>query len=323
MTARWLRSKSSGGMRVSPYLTRAVEFADGNADVIVAFDFDNVMGTDEISRRLKEVKGVDKDNLQLFANELSNLDGITLGVTVREKISGSIKIDFKQSPIGMRSAGKQVLIHALKKNGLMIDDIENWSVTFRGNQVTISGELSESGFRQLGMLIRQPILEDFVYAGGEGPDVSTATKSKQYFNDIEHVFEELRRKELGQLSSYAKWFDRYAREIDGLSIRGVDEVLVEHGRYVADSFRDIAAGLRGNDLSRAGNVASQGDNFYAVDRHGRYGSYSTNYNRRNRRVASSLGTMSGANQAKEIFGEVDSATAKIRGEMSKKYDIDF
>ena len=51
-----------------------------------------------------------------------------------------------------------MLIHALKKHGMMIDDLEAWTMTTNGNQLLMSGALSSEGFRQIGMLIEQPII---------------------------------------------------------------------------------------------------------------------------------------------------------------------
>ncbi|MDG1873745.1 MAG: hypothetical protein P8J27_07525 [Mariniblastus sp.] len=324
MTSRWIKSKSGGTANLSEYLSEAVQFADANADMIVAFDLDGVVGKDEIEKRLSAMTIIDQSKLAQYSKSIASLKGITLGVSIGEKISGSIKLDFNADPLGMLTAGKPILIEVLKKNGLMIDDIRKWRVTSNNskNQIIISGELSEYGFRQIGTLIRQPILADFS-SESDSSQVDVATRSKQYFGDIQHVFEELRRKEIKQLSTYAKWFDRYAREIDSLPVRGVDDSLLDYGQYTADSFRDIAVGLRSNNLERAKNTTSQKDDYYAYDRSGRYGSYTTNYSRRNRTIASNMGRMAGENQAKEIFGEVEAATAKIRRDLSKKYNLDF
>jgi hypothetical protein len=72
---------------------------------------------------------------------------------------------------------------------------------------------------------------------------------------------------------------------------------------VADVFRDIAAGLRDTNFDRTESYDGQ--------------------NRRDRTKAFRLGTAKSANQAKQIFAEVESETARIRRTKSKKYDINF
>ncbi len=334
MTSRWINSKKGGITKISPYLTEAVKFSDDNADMIVAFDLGGVLGEDEIKERLKGNSDIDQSKLDQYAKTLASIEGITLGVTVRKKITGSIKIDFKSNPMGMSDVGKQILISALKKNGVMIDDFNSWDVRMDMNQLLLSGPLSESGFRQIGSLVRQPIHNDFASDEDSSSSVDEATRSKQYFGDVDHILTELRGRTTKKLSSYAKWFDRYAREIDGLSVLGVDESLLEYGQYTSNSFRDIAIGLRGNDMSREKNRANAtknsdpryGGGYGRYGRYGGYGGYGYGngmYMSRDRNVASNLGQMAGENQAKELFAEVEAATAKIRRELSKKYNLDF
>ena len=53
MTSRWVSSSKMGRMNLSPYLTQAVQFADDNADVIVAFDLHDVISKDSLQKRLE------------------------------------------------------------------------------------------------------------------------------------------------------------------------------------------------------------------------------------------------------------------------------
>jgi hypothetical protein len=335
MTSRWIRSSMVATANLSPYLTSAVKFADDNADVIVAFDLEGVLNAKEVTARLKELTEIDQNNLEVYAKTLSSIEGLTLGITVRDKITGAVKIDFKENPIGLAKDGKAMLIHSLKKHGMMIDDLEAWTMTTNGNQLLMSGALSAEGFRQIGTLVEQPIKHELVASdssSGEGaPEVNMATKSQQYFGDIQHVFKQLRAKDLNNLRTYARWFDRYSREIDKLSVLGVDETLQQYGGYVGNSFRDVANSLRGSDLDRTKSVASQQNfgNYYSTgsgsnfNRYGRWGGYNRGINQRNKIIASNLGTQAGANQAKAIMSQVESQTAAVRDAMSQKYKVDF
>ena len=329
MTARWLQNAIGATENLSPYLTEAVKFAEDNAEIIVAFDLEGALNPDEIHKELADVSLTDPESLDQDAKIMSTIKGIMLGINVSEKITGAIKIDFGENPAGLSKDAKPILLHALKKNGLMIDDLENWSLANSGgNQLLMSGPLSAEGLHQITSLIRQPIREEFFKTDSSeaGQQVNMATRSQQYFGDIQHINDQLRAMHLNNMRTYARWFDRYSREIDGLSVLGVDEVCLQYGAYVANSFRDMANSLRGSDLSRTKSVANQGSYGRAANynEYGRYGFYDNpNINERNRIIASNLGTEAGANQAKTIMEQVDSETAKVREAMSLKYKVNF
>lgn len=331
LTSRWISSKIASETSVSPYLSEAIQFADQNAQIIVAFDLANVISEQEIAKRLSESTVV-KNTVEETAKALSTIKGLTLGVTVRDKITGSIKIDFNENPNSLLPVAKDILMAALSKNGLMIDDIKSWNVMPGDNQIRLSGPLSSEGLSQIGSLIHQPIHDDFSGASqlagsGEDPSANTATRTLQYFGDVQHVLEMIRRKDLGQLDTYSKWFSRYARQIDGISSLGVDPVMVDYGTYIANAFRDVSGGMNTANLEKNKNVAAQGFSGPG-SRSWNYGyGYGTinsrRYTRNSRRSASAIGTEAGANEAKDIMREIDSETAKVSRAMSEKYQIEF
>ncbi len=331
MTTRWLQKKISSTMDISSYLTQAVKFADSNADIIVAFDLSGVLQEQEIAKRLEESGAVDASVAKIHAKTLTSIKGLTLGVTVRDKISGAIKVDFTDSPADLAAVAKKILTTALKRNGLMIDDFENWTMTTSGNQIRFAGPMTPEGLRQVGSLIHQPIATDFVggqgAGSGEEPQVDMKTRTLQYFGDVQHVLNMIRRKDLEQLNTYSKWFSRYARDIDSISVLGVDPAMVAYGTYVANAFRDISGGLNTAQLARNKNVAAQGFSGPGGGRFSYGYGYGTlngqNYTRDSRRAAGALGTEAGANTAKEVMAEIDTETAKLQKAMSEKYDINF
>ncbi len=337
MTSRWLAKTSNGRMRVSPYLAEAVKFADQNAQVIVAFDLENVLEPSEVEKRLVESGAVLEVAAPAITKTLSTLRGVTLGVTVNDKISGAIKIDFSSDPSNVTPVAKSILIAALKKNGLMIDDIASWNVSSSGNQIRLSGPMTSEGFRQIGSLVHQPLEDDMHGASGgvtsnaEPTKQNMATRTKQYLGDIDHILEIQRKKKEEQLDTYAKWFDRYARQIDGISILGVDPIAIDFGTYVGNAFRDISGDLNTSNLSKNESVASQG---FSGPGGGRwnygygYGyGYGTingrNYTRDSRRAAGAIGTEKGMNQKSATLRQIDAKESEVKKALTKKYQINF
>ncbi len=337
MTTRWLAKTTNGRMRVSPYLAEAVKFADQNAQVIVAFDLEGVLEPAEVEKRLVESGAVLEVSAAAVTKTLSNLRGVTLGVTVNDRISGAIKIDFSSDPSNVTPVSKAILIAALKKNGLMIDDIASWNVTSSGNQIRLSGPMTSEGFRQIGSLVHQPLEDDMHGASGgvtsnaEPTKQNMATRTKQYLGDIDHILEIQRKKKEEQLNTYAKWFDRYARQIDGISILGVDPIAIDFGTYVGNAFRDISGDLNTSNLSKNESVSSQG---FSGPGGGRwnygygYGyGYGTingrNYTRDSRRNASALGTEKGMNQKSDTLRQIDAKESQVKKALTEKYQINF
>ncbi len=338
MTTRWLAKTTNGRMRVSPYLAEAVKFADQNAQVIVAFDLEGVLEPAEVEKRLVESGAVLEVSAAAVTKTLSNLRGVTLGVTVNDRISGAIKIDFSSDPSNVTPVSKAILIAALKKNGLMIDDIASWNVTSSGNQIRLSGPMTSEGFRQIGSLVHQPLEDDMhgaasggVTSNAEPTKQNMATRTKQYLGDIDHILEIQRKKKEEQLNTYAKWFDRYARQIDGISILGVDPIAIDFGTYVGNAFRDISGDLNTSNLSKNESVSSQG---FSGPGGGRwnygygYGyGYGTingrNYTRDSRRNASALGTEKGMNQKSDTLRQIDAKESQVKKALTEKYQINF
>jgi hypothetical protein len=295
----WLQNqpKSTGGL--SPYLSQAAKFADENADVIISFDMQHVLDPSEIAKRIQNfesLKGVDADTA---VKVLETLQGLTLGITVKSGITGSIKIDFTDNPMLLTNVAKAFLLEALGKRGLMIDDFENWELKHSNNQFLMSGPLSPAGLRQISLLINHPLREVVSASSTEGGVTQTdmGTSTKQYYDQVNQILEDFRsRPQVKNLNTYASWFDRFARKIDELPVLNVDDAMIQFGQSVSNQFRDISTGLRA-ELTKTQDATSYQNSAYGY--RGYYGSYSYYYdNSKARNAATSIDRQAGSNQAR-------------------------
>ena len=135
---------------------------------------------------------------------------------------------------------------------------------------------------------------------------------------------ELREKESTSLKSFARWFDRYARRIDELSVRNVDERAIEYGQYIADRFRDISGTLLVGEQNRfeARNDVYD-DSRYRYNYRGYRNRYNRRYDQRNRRRQEGNAARQGGFDAQEMMREIDSKTAELRKALEQEYEIDF
>lgn len=322
---RWLQNqpKSTGGL--SAYLSQAAKFADENADVIIAFDMQHVLDPSEIAKRIQNfesLKGVDADTA---VKVLETLQGLTLGITVKSGITGSIKIDFTENPSALTNVAKAFLLEALGKRGLSIDDFENWELKHSNNQFLMSGPLSPAGLRQISLLINHPLREVVSASGTEGGITQTdmGTSTKHYYDQVNQILEDFRsRPQVKNLNTYASWFDRFARKIDELPVLNVDDAMIQFGQSVSNQFRDISTGLRGAELTKTQDATSYQNSAYGY--RGYYGSYSYYYdNSKARNAATSIDRQAGSNQARAALEEIAKQSSELRKQMSLKYNINF
>jgi len=322
VAVRWIKRRKNSQPKFSDYLSSAIKFADSNAHIIVAFDFEDAINPDQLKEKFKDSELVAEADVEQTCQLLAKMKGITFGVTFNNKVNGAIKVDFSENPEFLAGKskggssemlGKELLIAALKTNGLMIDDLEDWKPSVKNNQFLLSGSLSPSGLRHINLLIEQPLESDFGYEPDESVD--SKTRSIQYFRSVEVLVSQLRNKKSKSLKTYARWFDKYARSIDELSVLDVDQVLVDFGQSVSDGFRDISAELLGGELNR---MSTRINNSY-----GYRGYRNRYYYRGNIRIRENVERMESGNRAQKAMRAIDSSTARVRKELAQKYGVDF
>lgn len=328
-TIRWLQSQSRSVPVLSEYLTRAVGMADKDAQIMVAFDLQDVLKTEDIRKELTGFECVKGAQCDQAIGVLSTLQGVTLGVKVGGQITGFIDLDFSRNPSAIKDQAKAILLEALTLQGLLVDDFENWQLTHEGNQFRLTGPLTADGLRTLNLLIQHPLQSVMGFGGSRSVtsgvvEQDMGTVSKKYFDSINQVLEKYRRKpEMKSLNSYATWFDLHARKLDALPVVGVDDELVVFAQYVTDRFREMSVVMRSAELSKTERATSYQNYAYGY-RYGRWGGYGEYWDySKNRATATSLERLRGKNMAQEIFDEVEDRAGHIRQEMSKKYGINF
>lgn len=330
MTARWLQSQAASPIRLSPYLQDAVRYADNNAHVSVAFDLKDVVGADRIRERLTESKMFPEDQIEPLVETITKIKGLKFGITINDKITGAIRVEFDGDATVLADKAKDILLYALRQNGMMIDDFADWPVEVKANEIQLRGPMSNIGLRQVASLIESPLSSDVAsrYSELDQPDMKTRTM--QYFRAVTEYTDSIRNKDAKALGTYAKWMEKYARQIDNLSVLNVDPDMVEYGNYVANTFRDVSGILLGAEYDKINDRFQYRDDhvYSGVQYNGYWNRYYGYYyqnpqNRRDRQIVGARDTKKGFDDAKEVLREVDAETAKIRQSMSQKYNIDF
>jgi hypothetical protein len=244
--ARWMRRSETGTLTgLSPYLQTAKQFTQQNAHLIMAIDLEGVLSVEEVKARLAafeslEGKGIDLDKA---SQALASIRGVTLGLTVTDRRSGALRVEFSEDISVIRDVAKPLLLEALGNHGMMINEFRDWNVQVSEKEVRLSGILEDSGTRRLlSFLDTPPSLQPVEDQPAEQQTAESLVRlaSQQHFNSIGSLLGDLRndkqnRKTMGQISVF---FRNFARKIDRLPILNVDPELVDFGRWVSTSLRE-------------------------------------------------------------------------------------
>ncbi|MDB4338486.1 hypothetical protein OAH34_00910 [bacterium] len=356
--SRWLRSTDiNSGDQLSPYLEQAFSYATKvGSPIIMAMDVEGLLSPAEIKTRIQESSVLKDAGLPIepLAKLLSGTQGITLGITMGDESVGAIRVDFNESPEILASVGKALLIGVLEKQGGMIDDLREWTPSIDGNTFLLRGKFSVNGIRRvMSILELPPALHDSMFdAASPGSDPEGNAKllaTQQYWNSVSSLVDDLREKpkrdQVKTFGQAAMWYDKYARKIDRLPILNVDQEMLDYGVYVASSFRDAEAAMKGvgmrSSVRTASNNAGSGGYYGTMGGYRANAGYGSYYGPQGVTVGVGAGRASlqekgrtdaiirgqertaGAASVQQIWQGIDETTASVRRSMVQKYKIDF
>jgi hypothetical protein len=335
---RWLRKVNRRDEpQVSEYLQNAVMVAHGKDHIVAAFDLGDLFTSRqvrEILQRAESLAGKEVD-LNALTKLVTSLKGVTFTVQATDRLSGTMRVDFGESPSQFKEIAKAVMFEALEANGMMLDDeIKNWALAVEAKALTLRGRLSRKGLRMLTNLIpfpaetlaispsTKPGQTGSESAGSASTADSQATVSKKYFQHISLLVDTLRAdiKSAGSPKLARRMVDKAALEIDRLPILNVDEDLIGYGAGVSDTFRNMRnmskyASLDANyrQASAAGNQGYGYGGFYGG---GTNLSLSTSVMRKQESAVLASNEIA-------VFTMLEQKTAEIRKKMTLKYKVEF
>lgn len=359
--ARWLRATdvTATGPRLSPYLEKAFAYgAELGTPIIMAMDLDDTISAVEAKYHLDNWEFLKSKNIPTaqLARVIAGVDGIMLGVTTGEEAVGAIRVDCSESPEILSEVGKELLLHVLAEHGAMIDDLQDWKPSIKGNTFFLRGNLSTNGARRVMSVLELPptlahAMHDAASPGADQEGKAQLLATQQYWRQLTSLMDDLRQKpkrdHVQTFGQAAIWYDRYARKIDRFPILNVDEQLLDFGATVASSFRNAEGMMKGVGRQTAVRssqvqVASGG---YANTPYGGYrannGFWGVNFGPTG--VTAGVSAMNASRQAEdraraeirmeeratgaanvqEIWRQLDEATAAMRRELVNKYSADF
>ncbi len=334
--SRWIKDKAG---QSSAYLTDAArDMTATGPQLALAMDLEDVVQPDAIRGRLDDVEALKgaKINLDSVVKTLATIRGVKLAVTIKEKATGKITVDFGADAAVLKDVGKAVLLHALHNHGLALEDLEAWTGSVSKNAFVLEGELSRSGLMRLSSLFEFPSLPlddsgrdaDPVDAGNP---MLYATQS--HFKGVTALLDDLndKRKEFQNPGHAAGWWETYAKRIDRLPLVNVDPDMQEYSATIAELLRTGAEEFRGAGIRtgvRQSNQAAAGSNSgygYVATGYGYRGDrYSgARQDQANRNAIRSQETGQAAATGVDIRKQIQDATSATRRKMTDRYKVQF
>lgn len=326
--SRWIKfAQSNKQVVISDYLNAAMQRVTDQSQFVLAIDLSDIPQRHRVEERLANsttVGGKD-DKIKQLTDLLVGLQGITVTVSVTDKINANVRVDFRDDVKPLGNLAKPLLIEALNQHDLHISDLQYFDAQLNATSVELSGPLSIDGLRRVGSLVEMAStkfsdLKDVDPAKEGSSDVVQATL--QYYHSIDKLIEDLRHTLEDTRDNHAVWMERYGRKVDALPILNVDTDLVSWGANVAETFREMGLAKRRSGIKQGvRKSAVYGDYSYGYNAYGYYESYRPEASVKNqiRREEEA--------QAKAVryndWKEIEDTRAEIRRKMTVKYNVEF
>src|SRR4029079_19551012 len=217
--------------QISDYLQKAVTLAHGKSHIVVAMDLGDLLTSRLVRDRLKHAeslagKQVDLDTL---TRVFTSIKGVTMTVEATERLNGKIRLDLGESSAPIKDVARVLILEALERNGMLLDEMKDWRLLVEVNSVSLEGRMSPKSLRTLTDLIPFPIdTVDLKGAESKASDTSPGTASapstqdekvtasKKYFQHISLRLTDLRAevKDAKKAKFAQMMLDKAAAEID-------------------------------------------------------------------------------------------------------------
>lgn len=329
--SRWTQNNT--GVLSSGYLLFASRQVDRITQVVMAIDLQDVPQPHRLRERLQASPALQSRSSRLEPIEklILGVQGLTLRISVSQSARGVLRVDFSDSPAVLGAEAKPLVLELLDHFGARLPGFEQWTAKFEAKSILLDGEFETDALRRVFSLLELPTakfstLKDEVpeslnsSSAVPSPSVK-AVAAKAYFKGVSVLIDDLR-KTLGDTrDNHAVWMERYARKVDALPVLNVDDDLLAWGAGVGETFRVMALAQRASGIKSGIRKSSVYGNYqYNYDQNG----YS--YSRSTASVKSQIDTEERA-QAKAVrynnWKELEDATAAVRKEMTKRYQVEF
>lgn len=329
--ARWIKfTQSNKEVVVSEYLQTALGRMTDSSQFILAVDLADIPQRRRIEERLANWTTLSGQptKIQQLTDLIAGLQGITVTVSVTDKINAELRVDFRDDVAPLGKLAKPLILEALNQFDLHVSDLQYFEEQLNAKSVVLKGPLSLDGLRRVGSLVEMASTK-FSDLDGQKPTDSQSeilAASQQYYNSTNKLIEDLRKTLEDSRDNHAVWMERYGRKVDALPILNVDPDLVAWGASVAVTFRELGLAKRNAGI-KGGVRKSAIYSDYSYGYNGVNGYYGGVANpTQNQAMKDQINRQEQA-KAKtvryESWKQLEDDRAEIRRSMTLKYGVEF
>jgi len=250
--ARMLRTTGRGNqVTVSPYLKGLLGTVGDSAQIVMAFDLQDVFHSSGLRDKLKDCKTLkDKkvDIAQLTAL-LEGLQGAQIRMKVTSEINGELRLDFTSSAEPLRGGiGKGLVQEVLEHIGADLDDLDSWQPSIEGNSFILKGKLSPTSARLLlspvdNRASRQAYMESQTPPAADAKLDAAALATIDYYRNLKDLLADISpgpKTKANSTENRTFYYKQYAQKIESLPILNVDPGMVQFGQALSMTLRNLS-----------------------------------------------------------------------------------
>ncbi|MFN0051409.1 MAG: hypothetical protein ACKV0T_04415 [Planctomycetales bacterium] len=324
--SRWLRDRSG---QVSHHLLDAArDMKPRGPQVLLAIDLDDVVEKSTLEERAKDLVslGESQENLDAIVKVFDGIRVAKFAVTFDKTATASLTINFDQSVAPLKEVAKPLILEIMANRGLSLDEADDWDIKLEGRQLTLSGELTDSGLMRLSSLLELPadLIEDPEKDVDADNPVLYATQA--HYKTVQTLIDDLYGKKKQSFGQYAQFAEQYAKKIDRLPLLNVDKDMQEYSSRISELLRGGAVNFKGVGIRAGGRQSQVWANGNGTVSYGYNGArYYDNYDYagQQKRAIRGQERAVGATQAAEMKQAIDEESAAIRKVMVERYKVEF
>lgn len=346
--ARWA---SNASKRTEPVVSEYLQaiarsMQGGEAQYKMGIDLAGLSSAKQLRPHVARAAAVDLkiDDIDAIAESLASIQGLTIEITADADIRGRMRIDFGKSTAPLKRIAKPLLLEVMENLGADVTSIRrDWSILVEDRAITYRGPLTTPGVRRIASLVELPSAgadargpsyarDDAApaagapTAGAPSPGTVNARATKSYFVALQNLLDDLTDKAVDQ-RRVSLWCERYADKIDRMPILGVDPELLDLGRKVSITLRNlssIAQGAKRNvDVRQTTDAAaSAGYGYVGYYGFGYGASIGGTSELAMERIVKQEGARASAAQS-AIWSEMETGMADMRRTLTERYGVEF
>ena len=327
--AAWMETAIWHPRNFAPgYADRAVNAADGGAQVVLALDLRGSVSAKAIEPWLNAIDVVKKTGTEpkILAARLEGVKSASLVVSAGQSLEGTLRFEFEQDVSYAAPLARTLVLELLEDVGADLPDVKTWNPSFPSKTVLeLTGRISEESVRRIISLVYPPRLSESVdpttpteaSRPTDGP-TRAQNASQAYYRSVTSLIEGLKGANRPSYRSIKLWYDRYAKQIEELPILDVDRELLDWGGTVSRTMREMSSGINYYAQNQTYTLAARPNGSY-----GGYDQYSANSKGYDQAVIKKQSDAMMSVDLDVRWQAVETSVADMRRKMVEKYRVDF